>query len=112
MTSPDLNRKLVLEAKTRIADGAGGFQETWQDLGGLWGAISPGAGRMSSGFGGAMSQGKFDILVRGAPHGHSNRPEPGQRLRMGNRVFFIHAVTEREPRGMYLICETREEVAV
>ena len=112
MTRRHLNRKLTLETMIRTDDGAGGFIESWQDLGTLWGDVSSRKGRYVTGQGGAMSQMAFQIVLRGAPVGHSNRPRPGQKLRMGTRVFRIHAVTEEEPSGMYLICETEEEVAV
>ena len=49
--------------------------------------------------------------MRGAPQGATSRPVPGQRFRVGARLFRVLAVTEREPGGMYLVCETREEVA-
>ena len=37
MSAPRLNRKLVLEAPTRVADGAGGYTVTWAALGGRLG---------------------------------------------------------------------------
>lgn len=106
-----LNRRLVLEAATRQADGAGGFVETWQAKGTLWGGVRPRAGRLANGEVGAVSVGAFTITVRGAPVGNSRRPEPGQRFRMGQRLFRIEAVTEEEPRGHYLRCQCEEEVA-
>lgn len=111
MTVPRLNRKLVLEYAVRSQDGAGGYVETWEELGVLWGQITPRKGRLTTGLGGAVSVGGFKIIVRGAPEGQSNRPDPGQRMRMGTRIFRIDAVTESEPDGMYLICETEEELA-
>ncbi len=112
MTAHKLNRKLILETVTRSDDGAGGFIETWTVLGTLWGAVSPRKGRYVTGYGGAVSQTGFEIVVRAAPVGHSNRPLPGQKLRMGTRVFLVQAVTEDEPSPMYLTCQVEEEVAV
>lgn len=86
--------------------------DTWTDLGTMWGEISPKTGRIVTSNGGAGSGTNFKIRVRGAPVGHSNRPLPGQVFQMGTRQFRIDAVTEEEPRGLYLICQTREEVAV
>jgi head-tail adaptor len=40
-----LNRRLVLEAASRLPDGAGGYAETWVVLGELWADIRSGAGR-------------------------------------------------------------------
>ncbi|EPX81942.1 Gene Transfer Agent protein [Salipiger mucosus DSM 16094] len=106
-----LNRELELVAAQPAPDGAGGFAETWQKIGTLWAEIRPRRGRESKGEAGAVAVGRFRITVRGAPQGASARPVPGQRFRMGARLFRILAVTEREPGGMYLVCETQEEVA-
>jgi head-tail adaptor len=38
-----LNRRLVLEAASRLPDGAGGYAETWVVLGELWADIRSGA---------------------------------------------------------------------
>ena len=41
-TSPaDLDKRITLQAKTRVPDGAAGFTETWTDLGTIWAAIWP-----------------------------------------------------------------------
>ena len=39
MTAPRLNRILVLEAPERVADGAGGYDETWVAQGELWAVV-------------------------------------------------------------------------
>ncbi|SNT38051.1 head-tail adaptor protein [Antarctobacter heliothermus] len=106
-----LNRRLTLEALQRVSDGAGGFEETWSALGTLWATVKPRTGRLANGETGAVSVGAFRIITRGAPQGHSSRPEPGQRFRMGARSFRIEAVTEEEPSGLYLISQCQEEVA-
>jgi head-tail adaptor len=106
-----LNRRLTLETLQRNSDGAGGFDPTWSALGTLWAQVKPRTGRLATGETGAVSIGGFRITVRGAPMGHSNRPEPGQRFRMGTRIFRIEAVTEEEPVGLFLICHCQEEVS-
>ena len=106
-----LNRRLVLEAPERVSDGAGGFVETWTALGTLWAEVKPRTGRLTSGETGAVSVNAFQIVTRGAPQGHSNRPGPGQRFVLGARIFRIEAVTEDEPKGLYLVCQCQEEVA-
>ena len=46
MSAPMLTRRLVLEAPERVADGAGGYTETWVARGTLWAEVVPrGAGR-------------------------------------------------------------------
>ncbi|MGH1413266.1 MAG: phage head closure protein [Pelagimonas sp.] len=111
MKRHNLNRQLSLEAMQRTSDGAGGFVETWQQLGTLWGEVRPRTGRLAEGEAGAVSVTGFRITVRGAPEGHSGRPVAGQRFRLGNRRFRIEAVTEVEPKGFYLNCHCEEEVA-
>jgi hypothetical protein len=49
--------------------------------------------------------------VRGAPVGAQRRPKAEQRFRDGTRLFRILSVTERDPQGRFLICQTEEEVA-
>ncbi|WP_323770062.1 head-tail adaptor protein [Antarctobacter sp.] len=72
-----LNRRLTLEAAQRVTDGAGGFEETWSALGTLWAKVKPRTGRLANGETGAVSVGAFRIITRGAPQGHSSRPECG-----------------------------------
>ncbi|MEM9754998.1 MAG: head-tail adaptor protein, partial [Pseudomonadota bacterium] len=42
--SPRLDRLLTLEDPMRVADGAGGFTESWISLGRLWARITPRSG--------------------------------------------------------------------
>jgi len=110
MSGPVLNRRLVLEAPQRVADGAGGFSESWAALGTLWAEVRPGTGREIGGQGGPLSRVPYRITVRGAPVGAPSRPKPEQRFREGARLFHILAVTERDGRGHYLTCFAEEEL--
>lgn len=109
MSAPELNRALVLEEKQRLADGAGGFSETWVLRGVLWGAVRP----LSAGEGTleeiVSARQLFRILVRGRAQGAPSRPIPGQRFRDGTRRFEILAVSEEPPEGRYLRITAREE---
>jgi head-tail adaptor len=112
MSTLGLNRALVLEGQTRTDDGAGGFTRAWTTLGTLWGSVRARTGRMTrEGEAGSVSVSAFQVIVRGAPEGTPQRPKPGQRFRMGTRIFTILAVTEDEPAIKYLLCECREEIA-
>ncbi len=111
MSAPHLNRKLVLEAPVRVADGAGGFDETWQFLGALWAEVTARSGTERAISGVPVSRVGYRIVVRGAPEGSSMRPTPDQRFREGNRRFVIRAVADRDVRGQYLTCFADEEVA-
>lgn len=111
MNAPQLNRRLVLETPERVADGAGGFTESWTALGSLWAEVSARTGRERAEAGVLVSSVACRIVVRGALTGASARPKPEQRFREGDRVFVIQAVTERDPEGRYLTCFATEEVA-
>jgi len=106
-----LNTRLVLEAPRRIEDGIGGHSLDWTPLGTLWGEMRASAGRESRGEVGAVSIVTWSIMVRGAPPGDPRRPSAGQRLRLGQRLFRIEAVAERDPAGRYLTCFATEEGA-
>ena len=110
MSAPQLNRPLVLEAMSRVADGAGGFAESWGALGTLWAEVTPGTGRDAAGEEVVMGVVGYRITLRGAPQGSPARPVPGQRFRDGGRLFAILAVTEADAAGRYLTCFAREEV--
>lgn len=110
MKVPRLNRRLVLEARTEVANGSGGLMVTWQERGALWAAILPGTGREGGAEAVALAEVPLRIVLRAAPAGAESRPQPGQRLREGGRVFAILAVTEADPDARYLTCFAREEV--
>lgn len=102
---PNLSRRMLLEAPVRVADGAGGFSESWQPLGTVWGEVVPRTGRET----GDLARMGYKIIVRAAPQGAPSRPTPLQRFRDGNRLFTIDAVTESDPDGRFLICFATEE---
>ncbi len=110
MSAARLNHRVILQVRARIADGAGGFQETWEPLGTLWAEITARTGRVANGQAGAVSVTGLKVTVRAAPHGHASRPEPGQRFRMGARILAIEAVTELDTDARYLVCHCEEQV--
>lgn len=107
-----LNRKLVLEAAQRVPDGAGGFSESWIELGTLWAEVKASTGRETLGEAATLSKTGFRITVRAAPYGAPSRPAPEHRFRDGTRVFHILSVAERDPKGRFLTCFANEEVSV
>ncbi len=111
MRKPKLSRKLVLEAPVRVADGAGGFSETWEVVGTLWADIKPGTGREVAAAGLSVSTVPYKITVRAAPYNAPSRPAAGQRFVDGGRVFRVLAVTEVDSEARFLTCFAREEVA-
>ncbi|MFV0301770.1 MAG: head-tail adaptor protein [Paracoccus sp. (in: a-proteobacteria)] len=109
MGEPRLNVPLLLETPLRQGDGMGGNRVAWQAVGRLWAAMSAVGGAERSGQAGAQSVVSWRIVTRGAPEGDPRRPRPEQRLRLGERVFRIDAVAERDPDGRFLTCFAREE---
>jgi SPP1 family predicted phage head-tail adaptor len=106
-----LNRKLILEEAQRASDGAGGYVETWTQLGTLWASIVSGTGSERSEDFLTVSRVPMKIIVRGAPEGSSRRPSANQRFIEGGRIFRILAVTEMDAQAHYLVCQAREEIA-
>lgn len=110
MSRLHLGRRLVLEAMSRVPDGAGGYAVVWGPLGTVWAEVVAGAGREAGGVETVLAATAYRITVRGVPVGSGARPEPGQRFRDASRIFAITAVTERDGRGQYLTCFATEEV--
>lgn len=106
-----LNRKLVLEDPQRMADGAGGFTQSWTALGEVWAQMHALNGRTADQEGGSLSLQRYRITLRATPQGSASRPRAGQRFRQENRFLRIEAVHEADPAGRYLRCLCIEEIA-
>ncbi|MFV0383688.1 head-tail adaptor protein [Paracoccus sp. (in: a-proteobacteria)] len=109
MAAPRLNVRLVLEAQERQGDGMGGYRLTWREQGVIWADLQAGSGRERFAEVGPESVVRWRITMRGAPAGDPRRPLPGQRFRLGQRLFPIEAVAERDAGGRWLTCFAREE---
>ena len=112
MTPPRLNRRLALEVRVRVADGAGGFSEAWAERGRLWAEVVPGSGIDSANEEIATALMPYRITVRGAAAGAASRPVVAERFRDGTRAYLILAVAERDAAGQYLTCHVRQEEPV
>lgn len=106
-----LSRCLTLEAASRLPDGAGGYTETWVELGQIWADVRPGTGNESGQNMVQLASVPLKIIVRAAPEGSPARPRPDQRFREGGRYYRILAVAEADRDGHYLTCFSREETA-
>jgi head-tail adaptor len=111
MSAPRLDRSLVLEAATKMADGAGGYTRVWEPLGVLWAELKAGMGREVGAAAVTVSRVPYRIIVRAAPYSAPSRPAAGQRFRDGNRIFNINAVAEKGVHAQFLTCHVDEEVA-
>ncbi|WP_372800033.1 head-tail adaptor protein [Paracoccus seriniphilus] len=102
--------RLELEEAQRQDDGLGGYVVIWRRLGVLYGAMDSGSGRRRSAQVGPESVVSWRITVRGARAGDPRRPRAGQRFRLGQRLFRIDAVAEKDSAGRWLTCFATEEV--
>lgn len=109
MNVPRLNVELTLEDGLRVPDGMGGHRLDWREAGRLWAALEARSGREKGTGAGLVSVVQWRITVRGAPGGDPRRPRPGQRFRLGARLFRIEAVAEADGMGRHLDCFAREE---
>jgi head-tail adaptor len=69
MREPKLARQLTLEARQAVADGLGGFSESWQMLGTLWAEVVAGIGREVAGEEVRFASIPYRITVRGSAAG-------------------------------------------
>lgn len=109
MSVPNLNVRLELEGSARQGDGMGGYRTVWQRIGTVWAEMKVATGRERGAEVGPRSVVSWRITLRGARAGDPRRPAAGQRLRMGQRLFVIEAVAERDAGGRWLTCFAREE---
>ena len=109
MKRPVLNRKFNLETAIRTGDDSGGYDTNWMVLGEIWASVRAGTGKEAELAGLSISAVPYKITVRAAPIGSQSRPMAGQRLRDGDRVFRVLAVTEADSAARYLTCFAREE---
>lgn len=105
----NLNTPLMLEARQREADGMGGHRVNWRKLGTVHAMLRSSSGGLRGAEVGAESFSRWKITLRAFPAGDPRRPLPGQRLRMGERIFRIDAVSEQDPAGRFLTVSAQEE---
>lgn len=107
MSARGMTRRLVLEAPERVADGAGGYGESWVARGHVWARVEVrGAGREVD----QAARLQLKITLRAVPEGAAARPTAAMRFREGARLYRIEAVHEGDPRGRTLTCYAVEEV--
>lgn len=109
MRRPRLTRRLTLQSSQRVRDDAGGFTTSWITLGEVWAQVSAGTGRDAELAGLTVSTVPYRIVIRATPAGAPSRPLPGHRLRDGERIFTVLAVTEADHEARYLTVFAREE---
>jgi SPP1 family predicted phage head-tail adaptor len=98
-----LRHKLSLEAVTTGRDEGGGAIESWTELARLWGAVDPSPGTEPFQADARRPTMPVSITVRSWPG-----LTPGNRLRLGNRIFSIVGVVDPDGRGRFLTCTCTE----
>ena len=109
--TPRLSRKLVLEAREAVGDGAGGRSGGWQVLCTHWAQVEARLGRFEKGDGFPRARVPYKVTIRSMPQDALSRPKAGQRFVEGARVYLIKAVPDEATDARYLICYVDEEVA-
>lgn len=109
-TVPQLNRRLILQERQSVPDGAGGFTMTWPSRGTVWAEIKPGSGREIGDVEVKLSAVPHRITLRAAPQESDRRPVAGNRLVEGARIFLVQAVAEADAEARFLTCFATEEV--
>lgn len=104
-TIPRLRRRARLEAETDLPDGAGGFAKGWTPLAEHRVALLPASGTESYEGSQQASRVTHRILLRATP---ALRPRADHRFAIGERLFDIRAVFDRDGRGRFLTCLCEE----
>lgn len=105
-----LSRKLLLEARSRASDGAGGFAGGWTVLGTHWAEVRPRTGRLERGDEVARARAGYRIKVRAVSPTSPAYPQAGHRFREGTRIYAIRSVL-MDADTRFLSCVADEEVA-
>lgn len=105
-----LSRKLVLEARSRASDGAGGFTGGWTPLGTHWAEVRSSSGRLERGDEVSRARASYRVKVRAVGQSSPAHPQAGQRFREGTRIYAIRSVS-MDTDARFLTCAVDEEVA-
>jgi head-tail adaptor len=109
MKEPHLNRQLTLENAVQSPDGSGGLTVTWVQLGTVWAEFQSATASEKTGYAAPVARALYRAILRAAPVGSPRRPQPGQRARIGTRIFEIDAVSEYDRDARFLRCILKEE---
>lgn len=98
-----LRTELALEKNMPVADGLGGYTESWSELATVFARIEPVSARSLFGAGQTVETTTHRITIR-ARSGVAS----GMRFTKGGRSFEVVTVHDPDETGRYLVCRTRE----
>jgi SPP1 family predicted phage head-tail adaptor len=99
-----LTAELALEMLQPVADGMGGYTETWVEIATVWGRIEPVSVAQRDFGTRPQPQVTHRILLR-----FRDDISTAMRLRKGARLFRLSAVHDPDETGRYLVCLAVEE---
>ena len=97
---------LTLQAPTRVADGAGGYTETWTTLAHVWGALDASATRMERSFAAQVQT----VATTTITIPYVEDVTPACRVVYGTRTYNVRGVADPDQRRRELVLAC-EEVA-
>jgi SPP1 family predicted phage head-tail adaptor len=98
-----MRNRFTIEQSVRVADGSGGYIESWIAVGEIWGYISAIAGSEHFQHDRMAGTVSHEIVVR-----HLDGLTPGLRLRLGLHRYHLRALFAADNRRRYLICQCEE----
>ncbi|WP_273725528.1 phage head closure protein [Brucella gallinifaecis] len=90
--------ELALEAMQSVADGMGGYKETWSEMALLWGKIEPISGTPSG------QVRPFPELTHRIYVRYREDISSDKRFRKGRRIFTLRTVYDPDESKRYLTC--------
>ncbi|KXF78278.1 head-tail adaptor protein [Paramesorhizobium deserti] len=99
-----LTSELALERLRPVADGIGGYRETWEEIATLWARIEPVSDTVRYFGAQPLEEITHRITMR-----FRDDIASGMRLRKGGRCFTILTVHDPDESGRYCLARVREE---
>ncbi|MGH6922551.1 MAG: phage head closure protein [Propylenella sp.] len=103
-TAGRLRLRLALEKATPMLDGAGGATLAWSSVATVSADVVPLKAEERT-----VGEGFSDVVSHRIVIRHRSDALPGDRFRLGARVFAIKGVTDPEEDGRWLVCLCGEE---
>ena len=103
MQSGDLNKRIEIQAATRVSDDMGGFGEVFSTIATVWAAIWPTSAKELT-----QSMQTDMVITRRIRIQYRSTFRPSWRLKFGNRYFNIVSILNPNEKNEYLDLICRE----